>query len=84
MRLCDIQLALPYILLAIAMLAIVGTGLVNIIVVLSLTQWVTYARVVRSHVLSVKEKEYVLAARALGFATPASSPATSCRTCSRR
>jgi peptide/nickel transport system permease protein len=67
MRLCDIQLALPYILLAIALLAIVGSGLVNIILVLSLTQWVTYARVVRSGVLSEKEKDYVLAARALGF-----------------
>lgn len=67
MRLCDIQLALPYILLAIALLAIVGSGLVNIIIVLSLTQWVTYARVVRGGVLSEKGKDYVLAARALGF-----------------
>jgi peptide/nickel transport system permease protein len=66
-RLCDIQLALPYILLAIALLAILGSGLVNIILVLSLTQWVTYARVVRSGVLSEKAKEYVLAAKALGF-----------------
>jgi peptide/nickel transport system permease protein len=67
MRLCDIQLALPYILIAIALLAIVGSGLINIILVLSLTQWVTYARVVRSGVLSEKEKDYVMAARALGF-----------------
>lgn len=67
MRLCDIQLALPYILLAIALLAILGSGLVNIILVLSLTQWVTYARVVRSSVLSEKAKEYVLAAKALGL-----------------
>src|SRR4029077_14033286 len=67
MRLCDIQLALPYILLAMALLAILGSGLVNIIIVLSLTQWVSYARVVRSGVLSEKGKDYVLAARALGF-----------------
>jgi peptide/nickel transport system permease protein len=67
MRLCDIQLALPYILIAIALLAIVGSGLVNIILVLSLTQWVTYARVVRGGVLAEKAKDYVLAARALGF-----------------
>lgn len=67
MRMCDIQLALPYILLAIAVLAIVGSGLLNIILVLSVTQWVTYARVVRSGVLSEKQKEYVLAAKALGF-----------------
>ena len=67
MRLCDVQLALPYILIAISVLAVLGAGLINIIIVLSLTQWVTYARVVRSGALSVKEKEFVLAARALGF-----------------
>ena len=67
MRLCDIQLALPYILIAISIIAILGSGLINIILVLSLTQWVTYARVVRSEVLSVREKEFVLAAKALGF-----------------
>jgi len=67
MRLCDIQLALPFILLAIALLAVVGSGLVNIIMVLSLTQWVTYARVVRSSVLAEKAKPYVLAAQALGL-----------------
>jgi peptide/nickel transport system permease protein len=67
MRLCDIQLALPTILLAIALLAILGSGLVNIILVLSLTQWVTYARVVRGGVLAEKARDYVLAARALGF-----------------
>ncbi len=67
MRLCDIQLALPFILLAIALLAVVGSGLVNIIVVLSLTQWVTYARVVRSSVLAEKAKPYIMAAQALGL-----------------
>ena len=67
MRLSDVQLALPYILVAMAILAIVGSSLLNIILVLSGTQWVTYARVVRSSVLSVKEQEYVLAARTLGM-----------------
>jgi len=70
MRLCDVQLALPYILIAISVLALLGNGLINIIIVLSLTQWVTYARVVRSGTLSVKEKEFVLAAKALGFGSP--------------
>jgi peptide/nickel transport system permease protein len=70
MRLCDVQLALPYILIAISVLAVLGAGLINIIIVLSLTQWVTYARVVRSGALSVKEKEFVLAAKALGFRAP--------------
>ncbi len=67
MRLSDVQLALPYILVAMAILAIVGSSLLNIILVLSGTQWVTYARVVRSSVLSVKEQEYVLAARTIGM-----------------
>ena len=66
MRLCDIQLALPYILLAIAVLAVIGSGVVNIILVLSVTQWVTYARVVRASVLAQKERDYIRAARALG------------------
>ena len=63
----DVQLALPYILLAIAVLAVVGSGIVNIILVLSLAQWVTYARVVRSSVLAEREKDYVKAAQALGL-----------------
>jgi peptide/nickel transport system permease protein len=67
MRLGDIQLALPYILLAIALLAIVGPGLGSVIVVLSLTQWVTYARVVRASVLAEKARPYVMAAHALGL-----------------
>jgi peptide/nickel transport system permease protein len=67
MRLSDVQLALPYILVAMAILAIVGNSLTNITVVLAGTQWVTYARVVRSSVLSVKEQEYVLAARTLAL-----------------
>jgi peptide/nickel transport system permease protein len=67
MRLCDVQLALPYILVAMAILAIAGSSLVNIILVLSMTQWVTYARVVRSGVLTVKEQDYVLAGRTLGL-----------------
>lgn len=67
MRLADVQLALPYILVALAILAIVGSNLFNIIIVLAGTQWVTYARVIRSGVLSVKEQEYVQAARTLGL-----------------
>jgi len=67
MRLCDVQLALPYILVAMAILAIAGSSLLNIILVLSMTQWVTYARVVRSGVLTVKEQDYVLAGRTLGL-----------------
>jgi len=67
MRLCDVQLALPPILLAIAVLAITGSSLVNVVLILALTQWVAFARIVRGATLAEREKEYVLAARALGF-----------------
>ncbi len=66
MRIADVQLAFPFILLAIAVVAVVGGGLLNVILILGVTGWVSYGRVVRSQVLSVKEKEYVEAARALG------------------
>ncbi len=66
MRVADIQLAFPFILLAIAMVAVLGPGLVNIIIVLAVGGWVRYARVVRAQVLAVREMEYVEAARALG------------------
>jgi peptide/nickel transport system permease protein len=67
MRLCDVQLALPFVLVAIAVVAAIGSNLFDIVLILSGAQWVTYARVVRSSVLSVKEQDYVLAARTLGF-----------------
>ncbi len=66
MRLADVQLAIPFILLAIAILAVLGPGLKSIIFTLGITSWVTYARVVRGQVLSYREKEFVEAARAMG------------------
>lgn len=69
MRLGDIQLAFPFILLAIMFLVVLGPGVVNIIIVLGIGQWVTYARIVRAQTLSLREKEYVEAARALGDRT---------------
>jgi peptide/nickel transport system permease protein len=66
MRLGDVQLALPFILLALAIMAAIGPGLVNVIVVLALGQWVEYARIVRGEVLSLREREFVDAARILG------------------
>lgn len=69
MRLGDIQLAFPFILLAIMFLVILGPGVMNIIIVLGVGQWVTYARIVRAQTLSLREKEYVEAARALGDST---------------
>jgi peptide/nickel transport system permease protein len=67
MRLVDVQLSFPFILLAMTINAIVGLGLRNIILSLSAAGWVVYARVVRGEVLSVKQRDYVQAAAALGM-----------------
>jgi peptide/nickel transport system permease protein len=67
MRIADVQLSFPFILLALTINAIVGLGLRNIIISLSAAGWVVYARVVRGEVLSVKQREYVHAAAALGM-----------------
>jgi peptide/nickel transport system permease protein len=69
MRLGDIQLAFPFILLAIMFLVVLGPGLFNLILVLGIGQWVTYARIVRAQTLSLREKEFVEAARAMGDST---------------
>jgi peptide/nickel transport system permease protein len=66
MRIADVQLAFPFILLAIAIVAVLGGGLVNVIIVLGIGSWVPYARIVRGQVLSAKGQEYVVAARAIG------------------
>ena len=66
MRLVDIQLAFPFILLAISVVAVVGAGLKNVIIVLGIAGWMVYARMVRGEVLSVKEREFVVAAKAVG------------------
>lgn len=66
MRLADIQLAFPSILLAILMAAVLGQGVDNVIIVLSISNWVVFARVARSQVLALKNLEYVEAARTLG------------------
>ena len=66
MRIADVQLAFPFILLMLAVLAVIGPGLRNLILVLGVTGWVTYARVVRGQVLSLREKEFIEAARSIG------------------
>ena len=66
MRFADIQLAMPFILLAITFIAIVGGGLANIIILLVVSQWVQYARLVRGSVLTLREREFILSARAIG------------------
>jgi peptide/nickel transport system permease protein len=66
MRLADIQLAIPSLLLALAIIAALGPGLGRVIVVLGITGWVTYARVVRAEVLTLRSREFVAAAEAIG------------------
>lgn len=69
MRVADVQQAFPFILLAIVVMAVWGPGLVNLIIVLGVTGWVIFARVIRSLVLVIKDQEYVQAAIALGTST---------------
>ena len=66
MRCVDVQLALPFILVALTFISILGGGLNNIILFMIVSQWVQYARLVRGMVLSVREREYVQAARSFG------------------
>ena len=69
-RFMDILLAFPGILLAIALVAVLGPSLVNVVLALTSIGWVSYARLVRGQVLKVRELEYVQAARAIGAAPP--------------
>jgi peptide/nickel transport system permease protein len=66
MRLADVQLAFPVIMLAIAIVAVVGTSRAALVSVLALSGWVLYARTVRANVLTIRHLEYVEAARTLG------------------
>lgn len=66
MRLADLQLAFPSILLAILIAGVLGRSVANIIITLAVTRWVTYARIARASTLVVKEREFVTAARATG------------------
>jgi peptide/nickel transport system permease protein len=66
MRLVDLQLAFPPLLLAILISAVVGQSVANVILTLSIIRWAVFARIVHGSVLSLREKEFVEAARALG------------------
>lgn len=69
MRLTDFELAFPFILLAIAILAVLGPGLTKVILVLGLTGWAQYCRLTRAQTLTLRETEFVEAARANGAST---------------
>ncbi|PWW31416.1 peptide/nickel transport system permease protein [Cytobacillus oceanisediminis] len=66
MRIADIQLAFPFMLFAIVIMSVLGTGIWKIIIILGLTYWVGFARLIRGEVISLKEQEYVQAAKAIG------------------
>ncbi len=66
LRLVEVMTAFPGILFAIFLVSIIGGGLRNVILVIGITSWVTLCRLTRAQLLSLREQEYVLAARALG------------------
>ncbi|HEY4531808.1 MAG TPA: ABC transporter permease [Kurthia sp.] len=69
MRIADVLTAVPYLLVVIILLVVLQPGLLPMIIALSITGWVNMARIVRGEVLSIKNQEYVLAARTLGART---------------
>jgi peptide/nickel transport system permease protein len=66
MGFADVQLSIPAVLLAIAVVAVLGPNVRNLVLVLIITSWVLYARTVRAQVLSIKHREFIHAAHALG------------------
>ncbi|MGV0819814.1 ABC transporter permease [Martelella sp. AMO21009] len=67
MRLVDLQLSFPTILMALMLLAVLGKGVMNVVIALIIAEWATYARTVRSTALVEREKEYIEAARNLNL-----------------
>ncbi|PKE30737.1 ABC transporter permease [Rahnella sp. AA] len=70
MRLMDIQLAVPFILLILLVMALFGASLTNIILIMGVTSWAIYARVARAKTLEIRELEYIESVKAMGFSTP--------------
>jgi peptide/nickel transport system permease protein len=70
MALADIQLSFPFVLLAIGVVAVVGSSIGTLLVVVGMSGWVTYARVARSTVLRLKTEEFILGVRAIGGTDP--------------
>ena len=66
MRIVDVMLSFPFIFLALCLMAVLGSSMTNVILVLGVTGWVPYARTIRAQVLSVREREFVVAARISG------------------
>jgi len=70
MTVADAQLAFPFVLLAIGIIAVLGPSFPNLIIVVGLSGWVTYARVLRSQVLALRQRDFVQAILALGGSVP--------------
>jgi len=70
MRMVDITLAFPFLILVLAIVAMLGPGIANFIIALALVGWVSYARLIRAEVMVIRSAEYVQAARTLGFSSP--------------
>jgi peptide/nickel transport system permease protein len=66
MRVAEVQLSFPFILAAVAIVSVLGAGLRNIFIVLGVTGWTTYARVVRGMTLALRQREFIEGARAIG------------------
>jgi peptide/nickel transport system permease protein len=67
MRLVDVMISFPFMVLIIAIISILGPGLMNMYIAIFLVGWTSYARIVRGEVLVVKQQEYILAARSIGY-----------------
>lgn len=67
MRVIDIVLAFPFLVLMLAIIAILGPGLSSFYIAMAMVGWVSYARLVRAQVLTLKQRDFILAARSLGY-----------------
>ena len=67
MTIVNVMLTFPFVLLALAVIAVLGPSLVNMIIVLGVAGWPIYARVVRAETMAIREREFVIAGRALGM-----------------
>lgn len=67
MRVVDAYLSFPYILIAIVWAALIGTDLKNLVIIVAVRGWVEFARITRGQALAIRERDYILAARALGL-----------------
>lgn len=69
MRIVDISVSFPYLVLVIMIISILGPGTINMFFALIITNWISYAKIIRGEVLVAKNMEYVLAAKALGYSS---------------